>query len=162
MFPPAGGTKTLRITAGILTGRDEALPVVLLDGDQMGSRMATELRTSLYKGEEKKILSTDDFVHFKGSELEDLVPHQRFVEAVDRYFRAPDQQFSEIASPDEPVVPQVEAWAKREGIELTSGWKVEIAKRVKTVSLSKGIGDVEESLIERWARLFADFEPPLN
>jgi len=162
VFPPAGGTKTLRITAGILTGRDETLPVVLLDGDQMGARMAAELSSSLYKGEEKKILSTDDFVGFKGSELEDLIPHQRLVEAVDRVLRAPEQQFSEVASTGKPIVPQVEAWAKREGIELTLGWKVEVAKRVKAILLSKGIGNVENDLIERWVQLFSRFEPSVN
>lgn len=159
VFPPAGGTKTLRITAGILSGRDEALPVVLLDGDYMGARMATELTTGLYKGEENKVLSTDEFTGFKGSELEDLIPHQRFVEAVDRVFRDPEQQFSEFATIGKPIVPQVEAWAKREGIELELGWKVEVAKRVKPILLSKGIGEVESDLVERWVRLFTRFEP---
>lgn len=159
VFPPAGGTKTLRITAGILTGRDAALPVVLLDGDQMGARMAAELTSGLYKGEEKKVLSTDDFVGFKGSELEDLIPHQRLVEALDRVFRDPEQQFSEVASKGKPIVPQIEAWAKREGIELALGWKVEVARRVKSVLLTKGIGDVEEELVGRWVQLFNQFEP---
>lgn len=77
VFPPAGGTKTLRITAGILTGRIESLPVVLLDGDHMGEKMATELCSSLYNGQEKKVVSTDEFAGFKGSELEDLIPHER-------------------------------------------------------------------------------------
>lgn len=162
VFPPAGGTKTLRITAGILTGRDETLPVVLLDADQMGARMAAELSSGLYKGEEKKILSTDEFVGFKGSEVEDLIPHHRFVEAVDRVFRAPEKQFSEVASKGSPIVPQVEAWAKREALELTLGWKVEVARRVKAILLSKGIGDVEGDLIERWVELFTRFEPSLN
>lgn len=162
VFPPAGGTKTLRITAGVLTGRDETLPVVLLDGDHMGARMAAELNTSLYKGEEKKVISTDEFAGFKGSELEDLVPHQRFVDTVDRVLRAPEQQFSEVASIGTPIVPQVETWAKRGGIELPPGWKVEVAKRVKAILLSKGIGDVEHDLIERWVQLFARFEPSSN
>ncbi|MGY0620593.1 AAA family ATPase [Lysobacter sp. A378] len=159
VFPPAGGTKTLRITAGILTGRDETLPVVLLDGDQMGARMAVELKSSLYKGEEAKVLSTNEFVSFDGSEVEDLIPHQRFVEAVDRVFRAPEQQFSEVAVIGKSIVPQVEAWSKREGTELTLGWKVEVAKRVKATLLSRGIGDVENDLIERWVQLFNRFDP---
>ena len=160
VFPPAGGTKTLKITAGILTGRDEVLPVVLLDGDQMGAKMAAELSSSLYKGEEKKVLSTDEFVGFKGSEVEDLIPRQRFVEAVDRVFRASEQQFSDVALTDTPIVPQVEAWSKREGIELTLGWKVEVAKRVKAILLSKGIDEVENDLVERWVQLFNRFDPP--
>ncbi|MCB5364297.1 AAA family ATPase [Pusillimonas sp. CC-YST705] len=158
VFPPAGGTKTLRITAGILTGRDEALPVVLLDGDHMGRRMATELTSSLYKGEEKRILSTDEYAGFEGSELEDLIPHQHFMAAVDRIFRGPEQEFSEVMSPGTPVVPQVEVWAKSEGIELTPGWKVEVSKRVKASLLAKGIDSIENDLIERWVQLFSRFE----
>ncbi|QEI05528.1 AAA family ATPase [Pigmentiphaga aceris] len=159
VFPPAGGTKTLRITASILTGRDESLPVVLLDGDQMGLRMATELKSSLYNGEEKKVLTTEEFTDFNGSELEDLIPHERFVEAVDRHFRASEQQFLEVASKEKPIVPQVEAWAKSESIELTAGWKVEVAKRVKVVLLTKGIGEIDDGLVELWVQLFSRFEP---
>ncbi|VWB59911.1 hypothetical protein BLA23254_02766 [Burkholderia lata] len=139
-----------------------ALPVVFLDGDQVGSRMAAELRRGLYNGEERKVLSTDELVDFNGSELEDLIPNQRLVEAVDRIFRAPEQQFSEVAATGKPIVPQVDAWAKREGIELTPGWKVEIAKRVKAILLSKGINDVDDDLLERWVPLFARFEQSVN
>lgn len=159
VFPPAGGTKTLRAIAGILTGRDETLPVVLLDGDQMGAKMAAELRSSLYRGEEKKVLTTDDFVDLKGTELEDLIPHRHFVDAVDRVIHTPERRFSEVALTDAPIVPQVEAWARREGIELTLGWKVDVARRVKAALLSKGIGDVEGDLTERWVQLFSRFEP---
>jgi hypothetical protein len=49
VFPPSGGTKTARIVASILTGRDESLPAVLLDGDAGGRRMAGELKSSLYR-----------------------------------------------------------------------------------------------------------------
>lgn len=161
VFPPAGGTKTLRITASILSGRDETLPIVLLDGDQMGARMAAELSSGLYKGEEKKVLSTDEFTTFKGSELEDLIPHQRFVDAVDRLFRNSEHQFSDVAAREKPIVPQVEAWAKREGIDLALGWKVEVARRLKPTLLAKGISDVDGDLVERWVQLFARFEPSL-
>ena len=74
VFPPAGGAKTTRIVASILTGRDEALPVVLLDGDPPGRRMAKELSAGLYALEKDKILNTDDFSGFKQSEIEDLLP----------------------------------------------------------------------------------------
>ena len=159
VFPPAGGTKTLKITAGILTGRDEVLPVVLLDGDHMGARMAAELKSSLYVGLEEKVLSTDDYVTFKNSELEDLIPHQRFVEAVDRYFRASERQFSDVASKNQPIVPQVEGWARSEGIELVQGWKVEVARRVKQALLTKGIDDIDQAVVVGWVNLFSRFEP---
>ncbi|QQK03794.1 AAA family ATPase [Burkholderia anthina] len=154
VFPPAGGTKTLRITASILTGRDEVLPVVLLDGDSMGTKMATELRTSLYRDEPTKVLTTNDYAGFGDSELEDLVPADRFVDAVDRMFRNSDRPFEECFKKGEPVVPQVESWAEKEGIALPQGWKVEVAKRVKQTTLNKGIHAVEAALVDAWVRLF--------
>lgn len=157
VFPPAGGTKTLRLTAGILTGRDEVLPVVLLDGDSAGAKMATELRTSLYREEQEKVLSTDQFMEFPNSELEDFVPHDRFVDAVDRVFRSAEHPFEEVFTQGTPVVKQVEAWAKREGIDLEQGWKVDVAKRVKQSMLNKGIDSVSPALVETWIRLFERF-----
>lgn len=104
-------------------------------------------------------MSTDEFAGFNGSELEDLIPHQRFVEAVDRIFRAPDQQFADVASKDAAIVPQVEAWAKRERINLEQGWKVEVAKRVKANMLSRGLDGIDGSLVEQWVQLFKRFDP---
>jgi hypothetical protein len=162
VFPPAGGTKTLRITASILTGRDDKLPVVLLDGDEMGARMAKELATSLYQTEKGKVLSTDDFSGFKGSELEDLIPQQSLAAAIDRIFRNSEQQFVEVMKKGSPVIPQVEAWAKSEGIPLHLGWKVEVAKRVKQTALSHGIQDIEAGFVDQWVKLFEQFELQAN
>lgn len=159
VFPPAGGTKTLRLTAAILTGRDEALPFALLDGDVMGAKMATELKTSLYQDDPSKLLSTDQFAGFKGSELEDLIPLERFAEAVDRIFRAAEHQFSEEAKAGQPIVPQVESWAAREGVALFQGWKVDVAKRVKQTLLAKGIASVDDEFVQKWVDLFKNFSP---
>ncbi|CAH1204111.1 ATP-dependent OLD family endonuclease [Candidatus Nitrotoga sp. BS] len=158
VFPPAGGTKTLRMTAAILTGRDERLPVVLLDGDEMGARMAKELTTSLYDSEREKVLSTDSYAGFKGSELEDLIPLNRFSEAIDRIFREPERSFSEVAKPGLPIIPQVEDWAKNESVDLPKGWKVDVARRVKTATLMRGIQDVEEKLVNKWVQMFETFD----
>lgn len=158
VFPPGGGTKTLRITASILTGRDDKLPVVLLDGDVMGSRMAKELSTSLYEQEREKILLTDSYVGFGDSEVEDLIPQSQFADAVDRIFRDADQRFLDFVVAGKPIVPQVEAWAKNEGVLLGIGWKVEVAKRTKSTMLSRGVKEVDAQLLESWMRLFEDFD----
>ena len=157
VFPPGGGTKTLRITASILTGRDDKLPVVLLDGDSTGARMAKELSTSLYESDKDKVLLTDSFAGIGGSEVEDLIPQQQFADAVDRIFRQADQRFADFVAEGKPVVPQVEAWAKTECIELHLGWKVDVAKRVKASMLVKGTKDLDVRLIERWVELFEAF-----
>ncbi|MCG3102079.1 hypothetical protein MAQ58_21965, partial [Enterobacter sp. DRP3] len=57
VFPPSGGTKTIRSIASILLGRDERLPKVLLDADTMGAKMKMELSTSLYADQKEDLLS---------------------------------------------------------------------------------------------------------
>ncbi len=155
VFPPAGGAKTTRIVASILTGRDESLPVVLLDGDTQGSSMARELARGLYAGESGKIVSTDSFVGFAQSEVEDLMPAKLLSEVVDRFERRPEVLFSDIVKADEPVVPQIEAWASSQNIELPAFWKVELAKRAKRRLLDVGLGYFDEETVGKWVRLFS-------
>ena len=155
VFPPAGGAKTTRIVASILTGRDEALPVVLLDGDDPGRRMAKDLADGLYGDEKAKVLCTDGFVGFEESEVEDLLPVEFLAEVMDRWQRRPEVLFAEVARPGKPAVPQIESWAEAQGLELPKFWKVELAKRVKQRALVEGLERFEEGTVEKWRRLFA-------
>lgn len=156
VFPPGGGTKTLRITASILTGRDDELPFTLLDGDAMGVRMIKELSTNLYSADIQKLLCTDTYVGFAGSEVEDLFPPEMVADAVDRHLRSADLPFAEMLKAG-PIVPQIELWAKSQSVELEFGWKVEVAKRVKQSLLSKGMDAVGSSRIGMWTTMFEDF-----
>lgn len=158
VFPPGGGTKTMRITASVLTGRDDSLPVMLLDGDTTGARMAKELQTSLYENERGKVLLSDAFTGIDGSEVEDLIPSDQFADGVDRLFRDTDVSFSDQVEVGRPLVPQAEAWAKSQGIELPTGWKVEVAKRVKSSMLARGFGKVDATYLDRWKALFDSFD----
>ena len=156
VFPPGGGTKTLRITASILTGRDDELPFTLLDGDAMGVRMIKELSTNLYSAESQKLLCTDSYVGFAESEVEDLFPPALVADAVDRHLRSADLPFAEVLKAG-PIVPQIELWARSQSVELEHGWKVEVAKRVKQSLLSKGIDAVDSSTVDMWTKMFGDF-----
>ena len=154
VFPPAGGAKPTRIVASILTGRDESLPTVLLDGDEPGRRMAKELAGGLYGKENGKILCTDAFTEVEGSEVEDLLPVEFLAGVVDRWQRRPQVLFADLAKPGKPVVPQIEAWAKKQGLELPKFWKVELAKLAKQRALTVGLEKFENGTVERWERLF--------
>jgi energy-coupling factor transporter ATP-binding protein EcfA2 len=158
VFPPGGGTKTMRITASVLTGRDDRLPVILLDGDVTGARMAKELQTSLYEGEHKKVLLSDTFTGISGSEVEDLIPVDQFADGVDRVLKGADAPFSDQVEAGKPLLPQAEAWAKQQGIELPTGWKVEVAKRVKSAMLVRGFKKVDDACLDRWKLLFDSFD----
>ena len=154
VFPPAGGAKPTKIVASILTGRDETLPTVLLDGDGPGRRMAKELADGLYGEEIDKILCTDEFTGVKGSEVEDLLPVEFLASVVDRWQRGSDEWFSDVAKAGKPVIPQIEAWAQKQGFELPKFWKVELAKLAKQRALTVGLEQFEEGTLEKWQRLF--------
>lgn len=159
VFPPAGGAGSTRTVASILTGRDEELPIVLLDGDESGRRMAKELRASLYANEPNKVLSTDDFAAYDRSEVEDLLPVKFLAEAMDRWQRRPQVLFGDVAKKGEPVIPQIKKWAETEGLELPAFWKVELAKRVKKRALDAGLDSFDEPTVQMWQRLFSALEP---
>ena len=158
VFPPAGGAKATKIVASILTGRDEELPIVLLDGDEPGRRMAGELGAGLYANESNKILSTDNFAGYDRSEVEDLLPVRFLAEAMDRWQRGPQVLFGDVAKEGKPVVPQIEKWAATQRLELPTFWKVDLAKRVKQHALDAGLDSFDEATIDKWRKLFGALE----
>ena len=102
----------------------------------MGKRMSKELATSLYVAEPKKILSTDAFVSFSRSEVEDLFP-PALANVFDRWERRGNKPFPSVVKAGQPIVPQIEAWATEQKVDLPDHWKVELAKRVKQTALGK-------------------------
>ncbi|MXY89995.1 MAG: AAA family ATPase [Gammaproteobacteria bacterium] len=158
VFPPAGGAKTTKIVASILTGRDEELPVVLLDGDEAGRRMANDLTKGIYGDAPSKILSTDDFAGYEKSEVEDLFPSRFLADTVDRWQRGPEVLFGDVVKEGGSVVPQIERWAENEKFQLPKYWKVELAKRVKQRALDAGLDGFDQSTVDKWQRLFEAFE----
>lgn len=57
----------------------------------------------------------------------------------------------------EPFVGQVKVWATDQRVELGKDWKVKLAKRVKERALTKGIGQFNDEVVERWVQLFRAF-----
>jgi len=156
VFPPSGGAKTARMVASILTGRDDALPLVLLDSDNAGRKMANELKSSLYQDGQDRVLEVQTFVGFGEAEIEDLIPPAFLADIVDRWQRMsdPEDEFSLALQAGKPIVPQIEAWAAKYGLTLEKGWKVEIAKRFKQLALTRGIEAFDETVLAKWVTLF--------
>lgn len=157
VFPPCGGTKTARIIASILTGRDETLPKVLLDSDSPGKRLADSLKAELYAANPERVLSVADYVGYEHAEIEDLFPLEYLAGELDRIEREPEERLSDVIKEGEPFVGQVEQWAKKQGIILQLHWKVHLAMRVKQRVLSRGIGDIPDAIVEKWVQLFEAF-----
>lgn len=51
VFIPTGGVKGIKATSAILSEVNEIKPLVLLDGDKPGLKMATELKGDFYAAE---------------------------------------------------------------------------------------------------------------
>ena len=157
VFPPSGGTKTARVVASILTGRDEKLPVMLLDADGPGKRMAKELSNGLYADAKEKVISVGDFVEFDEAEIEDLFPSKFLADEMDRMEREPEIRLADVIKEGRPFVGQVETWAKEQSVTLQKHWKVELAKRAKQRALAIGLEQFEADTIDGWVKLFTAF-----
>ncbi|WON72486.1 AAA family ATPase [Nitrosospira sp. Is2] len=156
VFAPSGGSKTAEVVASIITGRDEPLPKILLSGDEPGKRISQELKSGPYHGVEERVLSTDTYVGFTGSELEDLIPASFFAQVIDRWERNSEIPFADVVVSGKPLVGQVEAWAETQGVTLREGWKIEVAKRTKEVALKKGVSAFDHATTGRWVKLFQE------
>lgn len=158
VFPPSGGAKTAKIIASILMGRDDALPMVLLDSDAAGKQAAKSLQDNLYQGVKERVLLTDDYIKdLTDTEIEDLLPAPLLIQVLDRMERRAQQDFEDFHDPKKPIVPQIKSWAKNEGFELVEGWKVQLALGVKSKLLANPDKHVDDNIIEQWTSLFEKF-----
>ena len=157
VFPPSGGTRTARVVASILTGRDETLPRILLDADGPGRQMAGHLKDNLYAEAQERVLSVADFVEIESAESEDLFPSKFLAEELDRMEREPETRLVDVIQEGKSFVEQVESWAQSEGVTLAKHWKIDLSIRAKKRALTAGIEGFEDTTVERWVRLFEAF-----
>ncbi|GAJ30140.1 AAA family ATPase [Acidomonas methanolica] len=153
VFPPAHGANNAKVIASVLAGRNEELPYVLLDGDAAGQKMSRDLQNGVYQSAKARVIITDHFVGYPNSEIEDLFSSEFLAGVIDRWERRPETSFSDFVRAGAPIVPQIEAWAQENEIELPSGWKVEVARRAKERALLPSTTFDTETLA-RWTSLF--------
>lgn len=159
VFPPSGGTKTARVVASILTGRDEVLPMMLLDDDGPGRQMRANLAQGLYSESPEKVLNVGEYAGYERAEIEDLIPFDVLADELDRMEREPDVRFADVVRAGEPVVGQIEAWAQAQGVELAEHWKVALSIKVKQRMLTRGLNAIPDDVVECWITLFEAFSP---
>lgn len=158
VFPPSHGAKNAKVVASILGGRDETLPVMLLDGDEAGQKAARDLQNGIYQPAKDRIMSTDTFTGIAGSEIEDLFPPEFLAEVVDRVYRHADSLFADDLQAGKPIVPQIKAWAEKQNVDLPEGWKVDVSRETKKRALQLGHQKFNGEIIERWKALFDTLE----
>lgn len=154
VFVPSGGVKGVSGVVSILGGKTEELPYVILDSDKSGLDAKKKLLSGLYKNQSERVLEIKDFLNMENSEVEDLFPYQLQEKGIDRLFRNYDEEFEDQYSKRQPIVPQIEEFAKKSNAELEKGWKVELAKAVKQRLKNKTTDMIEEEYVCKWEHIF--------
>jgi hypothetical protein len=75
---------------------------------------------------------------------------------VDRWGRKADVPFVDVVKSGEPIVPQIEEWAKSQGVPLDDGWKVDVAREAKRRALESTKPPFDNPTLDKWAKLFED------
>ena len=154
LFVPSGGVRGVKSLAGLLGGKEDELPAVVLDCDKPGQEAKDQLLKGLYKGAAKRVLTVDAYTKVPDPEIEDLIPFSLLEPLLTRMLMGADELFSDAYDPSKPVVGQIEAFAEANGVALESGWKVPLARQVKKRMLSRNPPTVEPTVKAEWKKLF--------
>ncbi|MEP7109405.1 MAG: AAA family ATPase [Ferruginibacter sp.] len=153
VFIPVGGVRGMAPVTKLVMSRDNDLPYVLLDSDKAGKEYVKQLLTGMYREQKDKVLEVSTFLDDKEFEIEDLLPSKNFIEIVDRTFHSKNY-FEEAYNAGDPIVDQLEKWAKANNVALEkNGWKVDLS-RVMINQFDRVMKDVPTDLEKRWDELF--------
>lgn len=152
VFIPAGGVKGMGPLTKLLSSREDALPYVLLDSDKAGKEYQKQLKSGKYRDEKDKVLEVAQFIGEGEFEIEDLIPTSAIVQFIDRKYRC-DQYFEDFYHQGEPIVNQIEIWAKQNKVSLEDGWKVELARSIhnRFEKIALNIEDAQKNI---WIEVF--------
>jgi len=153
VFIPTGGVKGMGPVTKLVSSREDELPLVLLDSDNRGDEYAKQLKKGRYKDQQNKVLQVNDFLNKEGSfEIEDLIPSKAIIPLIDRAYRS-DNFFDDYFKKEQPIVDQIEEWAKENSVTLDEGWKVELARTAQN-RFEKTMDEATDELEEAWKILF--------
>ena len=106
-------------------------------------------------GVRSKVLSVGEFASVQNAEVEDLIPFDLLQKPIERLLRNDEEdEFEDEYNPEQPIIPQIENFAKSHNVVLPHGYKVDIAKQVKQSMLKKKGRDVDSSSEAVWITLF--------
>ena len=130
-----------------------------VDSDRSGLDTANKLKSNLYQGHSSCIITVGDVCNLPNAEVEDLFPASFLTGVITNFLRIfpqyEDDIFASAIEEDKPIIPQIEAYAKKYDIRLELGWKVEVAKRAKSLFLrSKNPMEIFSDIVEVWNSLF--------
>ena len=155
VFIPTGGVKGMSPVIKILCGRDNDLPFVLLDSDKPGLERQKQLLNGLYADAKDKVLSISTFIKEGEYEIEDLMPSEELARTFSKQYRRvnSEEDFDYSFDKTQPLVNQMEIYAKENGYTLTDGWKVGLAKDCQK-NFDRILDKANDELKDSWIALF--------
>jgi hypothetical protein len=151
---PCGGTKLVGHLASLFLGQG-VRALVLLDGDEAGRARRDALFKELYFGHEAGIIMLDEVLGRPGDEveIEDIPGEAIILPAVNAIVGTP-LTLTEADRRAGSVPSQVEAAAKREGVNLPQAWKATVAIDLVS-SWAEKKTKLPGSVLDAAARLFS-------
>ncbi len=154
VFIPTGGVRGMSAVINIVTGRENELPYAIIDSDAPGKEKAINLKKDLYKQHQDKIIEIDGLLSRKGDfELEDIMPVEELAKVFSKRYRGKQQDFEYILTSTEPIINQMEKFAKENNHILQLGWKVELATDFHNV-FPYVSGKIHDDIVSIWNMLF--------
>ena len=151
---PCGGTKLVGHIASLFLGQ-EVRPVVLLDGDDAGRARRDALMKELYAGYEKAVLMLSDVLGQEECETEDIIGEGTILpvlkDVVEKKITL-NQDDRKKGS----LVDQIKSAAERHDVELTDGWKPEVARRIVVAWSTTDPKDMPTDILDRAEALFTE------
>lgn len=156
VFLPSGGVKGIPGVVSIISGKNGETPIVIVDSDKSGLDAKKKLLSGdLYSGDNGKILEIKDYTGMDNSEVEDFIPADIICKQISKILPHDlDDDFEDVYTEGEPIVPQIEKFAHDYNVTLSKGWKVELAKKVKSSMLKKVFSKED---CKNWKKLFDKF-----
>ena len=155
VFIPTGGVKGMSPVIKILCGRENDLPFVILDSDKPGLDKQKQLLNGMYADTKDKVLSISTFIKEGEYEIEDLMPSEELARTFSKQYRRvnSDDDFDYSFDKAQPIVNQMESFAKENGYDLADGWKVDLAKDCQK-SFERMLEKASDDLKNSWIALF--------
>ena len=151
---PCGGTKNVGHIASLFLGQ-KVRPVILLDGDDAGRARQDSLMKELYAGNEKAVLMLGDVLDQEECEIEDIIGEETILAALSE-FVGKTVSLNQDDRNRGSLVDQIKRAACRDNVELSEGWKPEVAHRIVVSWSTAKSTEIPEDTLDRGERLFKE------
>ena len=150
---PCGGTKMVGHIASLFLGQ-QVRPVVLLDGDDAGSARRDALMKELYADYERAVLMLGDVLGKEKCETEDIIGEATILPVLKEVVGKVSLNQDDRSKGS--LVDQIKSAARRHGVELPDGWKLEVARRIVVAWSTTEPKDMPEEILDRAEALFRE------